>query len=125
MTNSFRRFIAALMIAAIAATAIPHHALAGMIPTESVSTAADRDRVTSMLSRADVRARLEAYGVRPDEVRARVDALSDEEVAQLAARIEALPAGGEGIIGAALFVFVLLLVTDLLGLTKVFPFTRK
>jgi hypothetical protein len=123
MKNVLRRSIAVVMIAAVAGTAVPAPAFAGMIPTEAA--AVQRDRVASLLSRAEVRARLEAYGVRPEEVAARVDALSAEEVARLAARIEALPAGGDGIIGAALFVFVLLLVTDLLGLTKVFPFTRR
>ena len=44
--------------------------------------------------------------------------------AQLAARIDQLPAGGEGIIGALLIVFIVLLITDILGFTKVFPFTK-
>jgi hypothetical protein len=44
-------------------------------------------------------------------------------VAQLAGRIDSLPAGGD-VIGAVVFVFLVLLITDLLGLTKVFPFTK-
>src|SRR5204863_8976075 len=48
----------------------------------------------------------------------------DEEVAQLAGQLDRLPAGGEGIIGALVIVFLVLLTADLLGLTKVFPFTR-
>ena len=53
-----------------------------------------------------------------------MDALSDEEVLQLAARLDSLPAGGDGFIGALVFVFLVLLITDIIGLTKVFPFTR-
>jgi hypothetical protein len=34
------------------------------------------------------------------------------------------PAGG-GIIGAIVLVFLVLLLTDILGFTKVFPFTRS
>ena len=60
----------------------------------------------------------------PAEARKRIAALSDEEVAAISSRIDALPAGGE-IVGALLFVFVLLLVTDILGFTKIFPFTRS
>ena len=50
-------------------------------------------------------------------------ALSDDEVAQLAARMDSLPAGGE-IIGALVLIFIILLITDILGFTKVFPFTK-
>jgi hypothetical protein len=62
--------------------------------------------------------------VSPSEVKARIAALTDAEAAELAARIDSLPAGGIGIIGAILVVFLVLLITDILGLTKVFPFTR-
>ncbi len=121
----FRRFIASLLIVSMAAVAMPQHVSAGMIATEAVAAGAERDRVAAALSRADVRARLESHGVSPSEVQARVDALSDEEVAQLAGRLEALPAGGDGIVGAIVLVFLILLLTDLLGWTKVFPFTRQ
>jgi hypothetical protein len=57
-------------------------------------------------------------------VKARIAALTDAEAAELAARIEELPAAGISILGAALVVFLVLLLTDILGYTKVFPFTR-
>ncbi|HEX2531678.1 MAG TPA: PA2779 family protein [Burkholderiaceae bacterium] len=38
--------------------------------------------------------------------------------------MDSLPAGGDSVIGVIVFIFVLLLITDILGLTKVFPFTR-
>jgi hypothetical protein len=59
-------------------------------------------------------------------VKARVAALTDDEVAQLAAKIDSLPAGadGGGLIGALVLIFIVLLITDILGLTKIFPFTR-
>ena len=56
-----------------------------------------------------------------------IAALTDEEARELAARIDALPAGGDGVgsvVGALVLVFIILLITDLLGWTKVFPFTR-
>jgi hypothetical protein len=62
--------------------------------------------------------------VNPAEVKARVAALTDAEAAELAARIESLPAGGVSLLGAILIVFLVLLLTDILGYTKVFPFTR-
>jgi hypothetical protein len=54
-------------------------------------------------------------------VQARVAALSDEEAAQLAARLDELPRGLDFAI--ALIVFPLLF-TDIMGYTKIFPFTR-
>jgi hypothetical protein len=125
MKNKLRRSIAALMSVAMLATALAPHALAGALPTEAVSATGERERITSVLARADLRARLEALGVSSSEIKARVDALSDKEAAELAAQLDALPAGGDGIIGAIVLVFLVLLLTDIVGLTKVFPFTRS
>ncbi len=103
----------------------PAHA--AMIPTYGVITAnqADsaRQKLQRYLEREDVRAGLEQSGVAPAAAKARVDALSDDEVAAVAGKIDALPAGGD-FIGALVFVFVLLLITDILGFTKVYSFTR-
>jgi len=63
--------------------------------------------------------------VKPADVQARVDALSDQEVTQLAGQLETLPAGGDGLVGALVFIFIVLLITDLLGLTRIFPFSSR
>jgi hypothetical protein len=67
---------------------------------------------------------LEKQGVDADAAVQRVAAMSDSEVAQVAGRIDQAPAGGD-VLGLVFTVFVVLLVTDILGLTKVFPFTRS
>ena len=113
-----RRLIASLLILSLALP-LPLHA--GMVSTENLL---ERERIVSLLERADVQARLEAHGVGPAEVKARVAALTDAEAAEIAARIDELPAGGVGIVGAILLVFLVLLLTDILGYTKVFPFTK-
>jgi hypothetical protein len=124
MRTSTNRFIAILMAVALTVGALPPKALADMIPTDAVATAGARDRVALALSRTEVQARLKALGVNPADVQARVAALSDDEVAAIAGRLDALPAGGDGFIGAIVLVFLVLLLTDILGLTKIFPFTR-
>jgi hypothetical protein len=53
-----------------------------------------------------------------------VDALTDEEVQKVAGKLDKMPAGGD-VIGILFTIFVILLVTDILGFTKVFPFTRS
>ena len=124
MNKTKNRLIAGLMAATLATGALPPQALAVMVSTDAVASAGARDRVAAALQRAEVQARLNALGVNPADVQARVAALSDDEVASLAGRLEALPAGGDGIIGAIVLVFLVLLLTDILGVTKVFPFTR-
>jgi len=101
---------------------------AGTIPTAAAlhGAAADqqRARVIAMLARDDVRAQLVARGVDPAVVEARVAALSDAEVERIAQQMDQMPAGG-GLLGAVVLVFFVLLITDLLGWTDVFPFTKK
>ena len=122
--NRTRRFIASLLVVSMTGLGLPPPSHAAIVGTDAALAVAQRDRVATLLGRADVRAQLEAHGVRPADVQARVAALTDAEVAQLAGQLDRLPAGGEGIIGALVIVFLVLLITDLLGLTKVFPFTR-
>lgn len=102
-------------------------AQAGMIGTETVVNAAqaqqNRERLHSALSRDDVQAQLLARGVDPTQVQARVDSLTDEEVQTLASNMDQLPAGS-GVVGALVLIFLVLLVTDLLGLTNVYPFVK-
>lgn len=103
-------------------------AQAAIVGTEAVVSALqasqDRSRLQELLNRDDMKQQLLAAGVDAGQVAARVDALSDDEVHQLAAKMDQMPAGGDAL-GVALFVFVLLLITDILGLTDIFPFVKK
>lgn len=83
----------------------------------------ERSAVATALERADVRDALLKYGVEPAQVQARVESLSADEVHALAQDIQQLPAAGDAL-GVLLFVFVLLLFTDILGFTNVFPFVN-
>lgn len=84
-----------------------------------------RSRIQAALDRDDVRAQLLALGVDPADAQARVAALTDAEAQQLAAEMDQLPAGGASVIGAAVFVFLVLLFTDIMGWTNVFPFVNS
>src|SRR5712691_3814298 len=125
MIMRYHRFVAGLLIVSLTGLGLPLPAHAGMIGTDSVAASGDRDRIAGLLDRAEVRAGLEAYGVSPADVKARVAAMTDQEITQLAGQIDRLPAGGDGVGGIlflAVFVFLVLLVTDILGFTKIFPF---
>lgn len=132
MTRSmFARAVALTMATVLLLTSLPVGvAQAALVSTDQVlgdSAQDGRRKVEAFLQRQDVRDQMVAFGVEPDEAAARVASLSDGEIRQIAGQIDRLPAG-QGVlvalIGAAVFVFVVLLITDLLGLTHIFPFVR-
>lgn len=132
MTTRTRRTVAAVLAfslasASMAQTTAATAAPAALISAEQVQAATEpsgRVLLEQTLQRADVVAALEARGVSVQAARERVAALTDAEAAQVAAQIDAAPAGGDAI-GVIIFIFVLLLLTDILGFTKIFPFTRS
>ncbi|HEY0820888.1 MAG TPA: PA2779 family protein [Rhizobacter sp.] len=82
-------------------------------------------RLHATLDRSDVAAALAERGVTVEQARARVAALSDAEAAQLLAEIDKAPAGASGeLIGTVILVFVILVFSDILGFTRIFPFLR-
>jgi|SRR5687768_11829617 hypothetical protein len=123
--NAFNRCMARLLIVCTVALGTPLPASADIVTTDQVYASAERERVRGFLDRADVQAQMQQLGVDPAAARARVDALTDDEAAQLAGHIDQLPAGADSFWGVLLAIFVILLITDILGLTKIFPFTRS
>jgi hypothetical protein len=123
MMTAFNRFVSGVMIVSILGAGMPLPASAGIVATDQVAAGAGRDRVTSFLERAEVQAQMQALGVNPQAAAARVNALSDDEIAGLADRVDQLPAGGD-VLTVLVVVFLVLLITDLLGLTHIFPFTK-
>lgn len=126
------RTVAWLMMVVMLATALPlGTAQAALVSTEQVvmeTTGSDRDRVEAFLERQDVRRQMIALGVDPAEAAARARQLSDAEIGQIVDRIDRLPAGQSAlgaVLGVILIMFLVLLVTDLLGLTDIFPFVRR
>jgi hypothetical protein len=106
---------------------------AAMIETETLlqarETASARQQVLTYLERDAVVMQLEAWSVPTQQARARVNAMTDEEILELAQRIESMPAGGVDALTVIFVVSVIsfgtLVVTDLLGITDVFPFIEK
>ena len=125
-----KQTLVALLIVSTTHVGFVQTAQAAMIGTEQVAQASTarsandaRSQLNDAFARADVQARLQALGVDSRDARERVAALTDDEARRLAGEIDKAPAGG--IIEVILFVFFVLLVTDILGFTKVFPFTRS
>ncbi len=129
MIQTIKKTFVHTLITALVFMGFTQTVQAAIISTEQVVTAAaaqqNRAKIAATFERADVQAELQKMGIAAEEAQARVAALTDAETASIAHRVDSIPAGGEGIIGALIFIFVLLLVTDILGLTKVFPFTKS
>lgn len=122
-----RRLLALTLVICLIGTGFPAPGYAAMISSDA-AFGGERSRILSVLERSDVRAQLESLGVKSADLAPRVAALSDAEAAQLAAQLDSLPAGGDAlgsIVSALLIIFLVLLITDILGFTKVFPFTRS
>lgn len=131
MKSSILHTVSSLLICSFLSLPLAQTAQAEMISTETFlseqTQTTPRDRVLALLEKEEVLKKLQEYGVSPLEARERVASLSDQEIAKLNAQIDQLPAGADAagaILGTALAVFIILLITDILCLTKVFKFTR-
>lgn len=129
MIRMLKKMFVHVLLTAFVFVGFTQSVQAALISTEQVVAAGaaqqERAKIAMALDRPEIQAQLEKMGISQSDAQARIAALSDAEVASVAHQIDTLPAGGDGFIGALLFIFILLLVTDILGLTKVFPFTRS
>lgn len=115
MTTMFTGFICRILAAAM--LVLPLHAQAGIIGTDRAVAAdaqAARATVAGFIVRGEVAGQLQALGLSPQAASERVAALSDAEVASLAGRIDALPAGGIAgvlpVLAAVLLIYFLIIV---------------
>ncbi|MGW8313839.1 MAG: PA2779 family protein [Desulfuromonadales bacterium] len=105
-------------------------AKAQMIDTPAVLDMQQRDqtrmRISAFLAREDVQQIMLQNGVDASEAQNRVSSLSDAELSEIARNMDQLPAGGAigTIVGAAVLIFLVLLITDILGFTHVFSFVN-
>ena len=83
--------------------------------------------IDGFLAKQEVQAKLSELGVSSENIKERMATLTNEEIAQINQKIESMPAGGGAgtVLGVLVFIFIVLLITDILGFTKVFNFTRS
>ncbi|MFA5529295.1 MAG: PA2779 family protein [Thiohalomonadaceae bacterium] len=124
------RALCVFIAASLTGTAVPAGvANAAMIGTPAILSeqqmSVQRDQLLDVLERAEVQQKLAELGVDPQQAKARVAALTDEEIQTLNARMAEMPAGGIDALGAVVLVFLVLLITDIAGFTDVFPFVKS
>jgi hypothetical protein len=118
-----RRSLALLLSAAMVAASIQSAAYAGVISTEQLIGAIDREatiaRIDAVLAREEVRDQLEQLGVNSVQASERVAALTDQELQMLAEDLESLPAGGSALAVVGV-VFIVILILELVGVIDIF-----
>lgn len=103
-----------------------------MLPTmeiiEAGAISSDLAKISDFIKKEEVKNLMAKNGVNPEEALKRLASLSTEEIKNLSQQIDKAQAGGDfgvgGILGVMVFIFLVLLITDILGLTKVYPFTK-
>ena len=81
----------------------------------------DKDVLLQTINRADVQEQLSDMGVSTADIENRINQMTGEEIAQLNQQLNELPAGG-GVLGVIVLIFVVFVITDVIGATDIFPF---
>ena len=108
------RFICNLVILSTIVLPYSAHTQAALIGTQQAiaNVQAQRDKVQGFVARADVQNQLAALGLGAAAASERVNALTDDEVQQLAGKIDSLPAGADG--GSVIFVLLVVVLVILI-----------
>lgn len=101
-------------------------AQAGMVGNSQIldpgTPSLTRNDLQQLLDQEAVRQKLHALGVNPESIRLRVDSLTSTELARINQEISNLNAGGDSILGILLIIFIVFVITDVIGATDIFPF---
>ena len=124
MIHSLRRPIAVLLSLLLALMPLLP-AQAAMIGNEQIINQSQsqqtRDSLQQLLEQDTARQQLQAWGVNPEQIQNRIDSLTDSELARINQQVDTLDAGGN-VLGILLVIFVVFVITDVIGATDIFPF---
>lgn len=82
-----------------------------------------RTELLQTINRADIKERLLNLGVKTEDIESRIKLMTHEEIAQLNQQIDEMPAGGD-VLGVILIIFIVFVITDVIGATDIFPFIK-
>jgi len=124
MMYSLRRPLAILLSILLALMPLLP-AQAAMIGSEQIVSQSQsqqtRDSLQQLLEQQAARQQLQAWGVSPDQIKSRIDSLTDSELARINQQVNDLNAGGN-VLGILLVIFIVFVITDVIGATDIFPF---
>lgn len=81
----------------------------------------ERAALLQAITREDVQQQLFKMGVNPADVESRINQMTQQEIAQLNQQMNELPAGS-GVLGILVLIFLVFVITDVIGATDIFPF---
>lgn len=81
-----------------------------------------RDSLQQLLERDEARQQLQALGVSPEWALERARTLSAGELARINQGIGQLETGSDSVLGVLLVIFIVFVITDVIGATDIFPF---
>lgn len=118
--NKLKINLASVIVALVFMTGISQPANAGMLGTQSLlpHSLSQQDQ---QQARQQIENQLIELGVEADMAKARIASLSDQQVADITNRLNDLPAGADAG-GVILTVFIVFVITDVIGATDIFPF---
>jgi hypothetical protein len=130
---SLRKVVASLVVLAFCyVSVVVAPVQAALVGTGDILATHENDmaraKIKTFLARKDVANHLEAMGVSVAEAQARVDTMTPDEIQLLTKKIDQMPAGGDALgflLALAVISFVVLVITDIIGVTDVFTFIKK
>ena len=122
MLSSFRKPLLAICISLYLLCIMTSPAMAGMIGSVSTSQQvmsqevrdAEIGKIQCVLETQIVKSKLEAYGLTPDEITAKLQGMTDEQIHTLAQASDDVLAGGDGLavlIALLLIALIVILIT--------------
>ena len=118
----FVRSLVVALIAGLLCLGFPQGSMAGMIGTDSLIAAQERqgqiDRINDVLAKDNVRHQLIRFGVNPADAEARVASLSNSELMNLENSLNGLDKAGAGLVEVFGIVFIVILILELLDVTN-------
>lgn len=127
MMKSIQKYISVLLSVTLMSMSFTS-AQAAMISNDvvinRVQQSSAQAELLQTINRSDVKQQLLDMGVNPENIESRINMMTHEELAQLNQRIGELPAGGTDVLGVLLIIFIVFVITDIIGATDIFPFIK-
>lgn len=116
------RYVALYLVFAMFIVAITPRVEAGMVPSQiiqatQIDRGSDIEKIQRFLEMKVVKDRLESFGYTPEEIRQRLDSLTDHQLHQLAQQIDEIRIGGDGLGVVVALLVIVILVLVILHLT--------
>ena len=124
VTVVLKKLVVSLMVCNILILGLTPAVEARLIGTQEALQMTQREeqlaRISRIFFRSEVQEQMLAYGVEPKDVKDRLAVLTDEELRQLANRLQDMPAGGDSVLAVVGLIFVVLIILELVGVTNIF-----